>query len=103
MRDPFLFHSSLPGVQITCPLQLYSFPLAWFHSNFIVALVVRDLPAFGRSSVRTLGHVDVDVFLMYSWEGGIYSAILTSILENSCFLHSWMSKAQQLSTVPLWN
>lgn len=64
MRDPFLFHSSLPGVQIP---SCFFFPpvLPSYMGFFLAALVVKDLlPAFSWFSVRIVPCVHV--FLMCS-------------------------------------
>ena len=56
MRDPFLFHSSLPGVQISSCF--FFFPvLPSCMGIFLAALVVKDLlSAFSWFSVRIVPH-----------------------------------------------
>ena len=84
MREPFLFHSSLPGVWVPSRFLFFSlFPLSypvtqgsvlhlWLYESFCQLSV--------GNSMRIVPHVDV--FLMYVWEElssmSLYSAIWVS-------------------------
>lgn len=86
VREPFLFYSSLPGVQRSHPDSFFLFPAhpTWLCSDGVV-LVVWDLPpTFSRYSVRIVPHVNV--FFMYLWEEVTTMSFCSAILISLSFL-----------------
>ena len=67
VRKRFLFHSSLPGVQVLSLFLLFFFQPIGYMVIFLAILILWDLlSVFSRYSVRIFPQVDV--FLMCLWE-----------------------------------